>query len=36
MIPAHVLPWVLTLIVVLILLAMLAVAGYDNWSDLRQ
>jgi hypothetical protein len=34
-IPAHVLPWVLTLVVVLILLAILAVAGFDNWSELQ-
>lgn len=32
-IPPHVLPWVLLLIAILVILAILAWAGYDNWSD---
>lgn len=33
-IPAHVLPWLIVFIVILLILAFLAWLGYDNWSDL--
>lgn len=33
-IPAHVVPWLLLLVAIFVILAVLAWAGYDNWSDL--
>ena len=34
-IPAHIMPWLLVFIAILVILAVLAWAGYDNWSELR-
>ena len=32
LIPRDVLPWVLAFIIILVLLLLLSIAGYDNWS----
>ena len=33
-IPAHALPWIILLIIILLILGFLAWTGYDRWSDL--
>ena len=35
MINREALPWVLALIIIFILMMLLSIVGYDNWSDLR-
>ena len=35
MINREALPWVLALIIIFLLMLLLSIAGYNNWSDLR-